>query len=263
MRSTLRRFSRRRFLAAAAAGGAAIVSGGCDRLSTSPAVREFLAGAEGLTQRVQRALLWRGALAREFSRADISPVFRANGSRDAASLPPGYVESALRAFPDWRLQVDGLVDSPLSLTLQDVRQLTARSQITRHDCVEGWSCIGGWTGVPLAVVLERVGLRPEARFAVFHCADELPFYAGGRDPYYESLDLVDAYHPQTILAYDLNGAPLDIAHGAPLRLRVERQLGYKMAKFLHRIEVVARLDTVRGGKGGTWEDQGYEWYAGI
>jgi DMSO/TMAO reductase YedYZ molybdopterin-dependent catalytic subunit len=248
---------------AAAAGGAAIVSGGCDRLSTSPSFREFMAGAEGLTQRVQRALLWRGSLAREYSRADISPVFRANGSRDAGGLPPGYVESAESGFPGWRLHVDGLVNTPLSLTLHDVRRLPPRSQITRHDCVEGWSCIGGWTGPPLSVVLERAGLRPDARFVVFHCSDELPLWNGGLNPFYESLDLIDAYHPQTILAYELNGTPLDIAHGAPLRLRVERQLGYKMAKFLHRIEVVARLDTLRGGKGGTWEDVGYEWYAGI
>jgi len=255
--------TRRRFLAASAVGAAAMVSGGCDRLSASPTFREFMAGAEGLTQRVQRALLWRGSLAREYSRADISHVFRANGSQDAGSLPPGYVDAAERGFPEWRLKVDGLVNAPSAFTLHEMRQLPSRTQITRHDCVEGWSCIGGWTGPPLSVVLERVGLTPEARFVVFHCADELPVYTDGRNPYYESIDLIDAYHPQTILAYDLNGAPLDVAHGAPLRLRLERQLGYKMAKFLNRIEVVARLDAIRGGKGGTWEDDGYEWYAGI
>jgi DMSO/TMAO reductase YedYZ molybdopterin-dependent catalytic subunit len=254
--------TRRRFLAAGAAGAAAMVSG-CDRLSASLTFREIMTGAEGLTQRVQRALLWRGSLAREYRRADISPVFRANGSQDAGSLPPGYLDAAQRGYPDWRLRVDGLVNTPSTFTLQDIRQLPSRTQITRHDCVEGWSCIGGWTGLPLSVVLERVGLEPEARFVVFHCADELPSYTDGRNLYYESLDLIDAYHPQTILAYDLNEAPLDVAHGAPLRLRVERQLGYKMAKFLNRIEVVARLDTIRGGTGGTWEDAGYEWYAGI
>jgi len=263
MKCTASRFSRRQFLAAGAAGAATIVSGGCDRLSAAPTFREFLAGAEGLTQRVQRALLWRGSRAREYSRADISPVFRANGSQDASALPPGYSDAAERGFPDWRLQVNGLVNRPSSFTLRDIRQLPARSQITRHDCVEGWSCIGGWTGLPLSVVLEGVGLKPEARFVVFHCSDELPLYRDGRNPFYESIDLIDAYHPQTILAYDLNGMPLDVAHGAPLRLRVERQLGYKMAKFLNRIEIVSRLDTVRGGKGGTWEDDGYEWYAGI
>lgn len=257
------RVSRRRFLAASAAGAAAMVSGGCDRLSATPTFREFLASAEGLTQRVQRALLWRGSLAREYSEADISPVFRANGSQDAGSLPPGYIDAAANEFADWRLQVDGLVNKPAALTLPDIRALPARTQITRHDCVEGWSCIGGWTGPPLSSILERVGLRDEARFVVFHCADQLPLYTDGRNPYYESIDLIDAYHPQTILAYDLNGSPLDVAHGAPLRLRLERQLGYKMAKFVNQIEVVDRLDTIRGGNGGTWEDDGYEWYAGI
>jgi DMSO/TMAO reductase YedYZ molybdopterin-dependent catalytic subunit len=257
------RVSRRRFLAASAAGAVAIVSGGCDRLSASPTFRELLAGAEGLTQRVQRALLWRGSLAREYSQADISPIFRPNGSQDAGSLPPGYIDAAASGFPDWRLQVDGLVARPAVLTLRELRGLPARTQITRHDCVEGWSCIGGWTGPTLSMILERVGLRDDARFVVFHCADELPSYTDGRNPYYESIDLVDAYHPQTILAYDLNGTTLDVAHGAPLRLRLERQLGYKMAKFINRIEVVARLDAIRGGNGGTWEDEGYEWYAGI
>jgi DMSO/TMAO reductase YedYZ molybdopterin-dependent catalytic subunit len=257
------RFTRRRFLAAGVAGAAGIVSGGCDRLSASPTFREFLAGAEGLTQRVQRALLWRGSLAREYSQADISPIFRANGSQDATNLPPDYMDAAANGFPDWRLRVDGLVNKPAAFTLREIRGLPARMQITRHDCVEGWSCIGGWTGAPLSLILERVGLKDDARFVVFHCADELPLYTNGRNHYYESIDLVDAYHPQTILAYDLNGAPLDVAHGAPLRVRLERQLGYKMAKFLNRIEVVARLDTIRGGKGGTWEDNGYEWYAGI
>ena len=258
-----RRFSRRRFLATGVAGTSAIVLGGCNRLSASPTFREFLAGAEGLTQMTQRALLWRGALAREYRSSDISRTFRANGSQDAYNLPPGYIEHADEGFPHWRLQVDGLVERPASLTLADLRALPARTQITRHDCVEGWSCIGGWTGPMLSVILERVGLRPDARFVVFHCADELPRYVDGANPFYESLDLIDAYHPQTILAYEMNGVPLPVAHGAPLRLRVERQLGYKMAKFLTRIEVVNRFDHIGRGRGGTWEDDGYEWYAGI
>lgn len=257
------RVNRRQFLATGIAGAAAIAFGGCDRLSAAPTFREFLAGAEGLTQRVQRALLWRGALAREYSMADLSRTFRANGSQDAYNLPRGYIDYAENGFPDWRLQVDGLVMRPASLTLADLRALPARAQITRHDCVEGWSCIGGWTGPQLSTILERVGLRPEARFIVFHCADELPRYVDGSNAFYESIDLIDAYHPQTILAYDMNGMPLPVAHGAPLRLRVERQLGYKMAKFLTRIEVVNRFDHIGRGRGGTWEDDGYEWYAGI
>ncbi|MBI2186987.1 MAG: molybdopterin-dependent oxidoreductase [Acidobacteria bacterium] len=257
------RLDRREFLAAGIAGSAAIVLGGCDRLSAAPTFREFLGGAEGVTRRVQRALLWRGALAREYRAAEISGTFRANGSQDAYNLPPGYIDAAAEGFPDWRLQVDGLVIRPARFTLSDLRALPARTQITRHDCVEGWSCIGGWTGPPLSAILDRVGLRPEARFIVFHCADELPRYVDGANPFYESIDLIDAYHPQTILAYEMNGRPLPVAHGAPLRLRVERQLGYKMAKFLARIEVVNRFDRIGRGRGGTWEDDGYEWYAGI
>ena len=140
--------------------------------------------------------------------------------------------------------------------------MPARSQITRHDCVEGWSAIGKWTGVPLSEVLGRVRLRPEARFIVLHCADD---FATGlqRLPYYESIDLVDAFHPQTILAYGMNDTTLPIGHGAPIRLRVERQLGYKHAKFVMRVEAVASLAAIGRGRGGFWEDQGYDWYAGI
>jgi DMSO/TMAO reductase YedYZ molybdopterin-dependent catalytic subunit len=257
------RVGRRGFLKTGVVGAVAIACGGCDRLSAAPRFREFLAGAEGLTQRVQRALLWRQGLAREYSPADISETFRANGSQEATSLPPRYVEDAASGFANWRLAVDGLVARPARFSLADLRGLPARTQITRHDCVEGWSCIGGWTGPQLSTVLDQVGLRPDARFIVFHCADELPRYAGGTNPYYESIDLVDAFHPQTILAYAMNGTPLPLPHGAPLRLRLERQLGYKMAKFLTRIEVVDRFGHIGRGGGGTWEDDGYEWYAGI
>ncbi|MEY4783009.1 MAG: hypothetical protein RIR41_944, partial [Pseudomonadota bacterium] len=153
-----------------------------------------------------------------------------------------------------------LVERPLYLSLADLRALPARTQITRHDCVEGWSAIGKWQGAQLGPLLQTAGLKPNARFAVMHCADN---YGGGADMYYESIDLIDGFHPQTILAYNLNGQPLDVAHGAPLRLRVERQLGYKHAKYLMRIEMVERLDSFGRGKGGYWEDRGYEWYAGI
>jgi DMSO/TMAO reductase YedYZ molybdopterin-dependent catalytic subunit len=247
----------------ALAGAASLILAGCDRLSQAPAFRDFLTSAEGLTYRFQRSLISRRALAREYRPPDISPVFRANGSQDPIHLPPGYVELADAGFPSWRLHVGGLVMRPTSYSLNDLRGLPARTQITRHDCVEGWSCIGSWTGVPLSTILERVGLRPEARFIVFRCADELPRYLGGAELYYESIDLIDAFHPQTILAYGMNGGPLPFAHGAPLRLRLERQLGYKMAKFLTGIEAVDRFDHIGRGKGGYWEDNGYEWYAGI
>jgi DMSO/TMAO reductase YedYZ molybdopterin-dependent catalytic subunit len=252
--------SRRQLLVSSAA---TLMLGGCDRLSASPTFQQFLASAERLTYGSHRTLIGRGALAREFSPKDISKIFHPNGSQDAYNLSPQHLEFAHDNYARWRLQVGGLVKSPASFSLDELRALGARTQITRHDCVEGWSCIGSWTGPPLSAVLGRVGLLPEARFIVFYCADEQLRYMDGNRTYYESIDLVDAFHPQTILAYEMNGAPLPLAYGAPLRLRVERQLGYKMAKFITRIEAVNRLDNIRGGKGGYWEDEGYEWYAGI
>jgi DMSO/TMAO reductase YedYZ molybdopterin-dependent catalytic subunit len=255
--------SRRSILTAGIASAATVLLGGCDRLSEAPSFREFLASAEGLTYRAQRTLFGRNALAGEYPAKDIAKTFRANGSQDDYNLPPDYVDLMQSGFESWRLRVDGLVMQPMSLSLADLRALPPQTQITRHDCVEGWSCIGSWTGPRLSTVLSAVGLRPEARFVVFHCADEVLRYIDGMYAYYESIDLIDAYHPQTILAYELNGMPLPLANGAPLRVRIERQLGYKMAKFLTRIEVTDRIDHIRGGRGGYWEDQGYDWYAGI
>jgi DMSO/TMAO reductase YedYZ molybdopterin-dependent catalytic subunit len=247
----------------AALGGLALA--GCDRLSGEPRVRSLLGAASTLTYRVQRLLLGRDRLAREYGEADISPEFRANGSTDPQD--DEYLDLADNEFAAWRLKVDGLVEQELALSLADLRALPSRTQITRHDCVEGWSCIGKWTGVPLAEILARAGVKGEARYVVFHCADTLNDGSLEQDPesirYYESIDLVDAAHPQTILAYDMNGKTLDIAHGAPLRLRLERQLGYKMAKYIMRIELVRSFAGLHGGSGGYWEDRGYEWYAGI
>jgi DMSO/TMAO reductase YedYZ molybdopterin-dependent catalytic subunit len=132
-------------------------------------------------------------------------------------------------------------------------------QITRHDCVEGWSAIGKWHGIQLSRVLDAAGLSTRAKYVVFHCADRF-----GDKPFYESIDLIDAFHPQTILAWGLNNHLLPVANGAPLRLRVERQLGYKQAKYIQRIQAVDSLAHTYGGKGGYWEDNvDYEWYAGI
>ncbi len=252
---------RRRFLALGVAGAGSLLLGSCDRLSSAPNFQEFLSSAEWLTYRAQRLLGGGHALAREFGQTDISPVFKVNGTR----MPDSEEYAALRKnnFAVWRLRVDGLVANPLDLSRADLRALPQRTQITRHDCVEGWSAIGKWQGVPLALVLARVELLPTARFLVFHCADTLEQTLDGTGQYYESVDLIDAFHPQTILAHSLNDAPLSIGHGAPLRLRVERQLGYKQAKYLMRIEVTDRLDGFGRGRGGFWEDRGYEWYAGI
>ncbi len=166
---------------------------------------------------------------------------------------------AANNFADWKLKVDGLVESPSEFSLAELRAMPSRTQITRHDCVEGWSCIGKWKGVQLAHVLDQVKLKPEARYIVFHCADTLY----GEAFYYESIGLEDALHPQTILAYEMNDETLTIPHGAPLRVRIERQLGYKMAKYIMRIEAVESYADLFGGNGGFWEDRGYEWYGGI
>jgi DMSO/TMAO reductase YedYZ molybdopterin-dependent catalytic subunit len=249
--------TRRRTLQGLLAGGSAVLLAGCDRLGRSPAFRGLLFSAERLTYRAQRLVVDRNTLAREFDIADLSPVFRTNGN----TLPADacYQQHLSEGFANWRLVVDGEVEMPASLSLADLSQLPQRTQITRHDCVEGWSAIGQWTGVPLKAILDRVVPKASAKFVIFHCADD--FHG---TPYYESIDMVDAYHPQTILAHSMNGAKLPVGHGAPLRLRVERQLGYKHAKFVMRIEVAGTLQGIGAGKGGYWEDAGdYEWYAGI
>lgn len=248
--------SRRKLIGFGAAGAGGLLLSGCDKLFENQTFRQTLEGAEDLHRASQRAL-GRDALAREFTAAQMSPQFRANGSREVAD--PIYRTHIAQGFAQWSLRVDGLVERPLSLPLSALKAFAQRTQITRHDCVEGWSAIGQWTGPRLGPILELARLQPQARYVVFHCAD---LYHG--KPYYESVDLVDAFHPQTILAWAMNGKPLEEAHGAPLRLRVERQLGYKHAKFVTRIEAVASLDGIYGGKGGYWEDNGaYAWYAGI
>jgi DMSO/TMAO reductase YedYZ molybdopterin-dependent catalytic subunit len=256
-----RLLTRRGFLGGSVAGAGTLLLGGCDRLTQSDSVQRVLRMAESVTMGTQRALLSGGALAREFDEADLSPIFKSNGT----SLPEGedYARMMATNFTDWRLSIDGLVRQPLSLSLDVLKRLLSRTQITRHDCVEGWSAIGKWTGVPLGLLLQTAGLAANARYAVFHCADALERTLDGSGRYYESLDLTDAFHPQTLLAYGMNGADLPVAHGAPLRLRVERQLGYKHAKYLMRIEVVDSFARIGLGNGGFWEDRGYEWYAGI
>ena len=249
---------RRRFFRRALGAGGALLLSGCDQLSRSEWFTKVLGSAEKLTFATQRLLLPRKAMAQEFTEADLSPVFRSNGTSNPAN--PVYQALAANLFVDYRLQVGGLVAKPRAYSLEELKALPGRTQITRHDCVEGWSAIGKWKGVPLGRVLEQVEPHPSARYVVFHCADPMD-NLGTR--YYESIDMEDAWHAQTLLAYELNDAPLPIANGAPIRVRVERQLGYKMAKYVMQIALVDRLDTIAGGKGGYWEDQGYEWYAGI
>ena len=252
-------------------GGVGALIWNIDTLTMSPGFAHVFGAVEEWTKLSQRALLSPGQLAPQYSLADISPTFKPNGTIDPGAdsfRGAAYNRHVAQNFVNWRLTVDGMVARPLSLSLADLRRLPSRTQITKHDCVEGWTAIGMWTGVQLGLILKAAGLAPGARYAVFHCADNLdgePIKGGMQSPgqYYESIDLNDAFHPQTIIAHGFNGKPLGVPHGAPLRLRVERQLGYKHAKYLTRIELTDSFAHISGGRGGYWEDRGYEWYAGI
>ena len=246
------------------AGCSKIVQG--DALTGAAAFQHVAGYAQTWTLHSQRFLLQGGQLAREYRPSDLSKTFYANGTTDPDD--DAYNQAVDEKFANWRLIIDGMVAKPMSLSLAALRLLPSRTQITRHDCVEGWSAIGQWTGVPLGLLLRAAGVSPSAKYAIFYCADNLdgePSKGGQQAPgqYYESIGFADAYHPQTILAYDMNGHPLDVPHGAPLRLRVERQLGYKQAKYIQRISLTDTLTGINGGHGGYWEDRGYEWYAGI
>jgi len=253
------RGARRRFLARIAAAVGALGVAGCDRLSQSEWFPPILDSAEKLNERLAKLVTGRSAMAKEYAPADVSPTFRSNGTAQPDN--PQYAALAANQFSGYALDVGGLVAASRRFTLAELRALPSRTQITRHDCVEGWSAIAQWQGARLSALLDVVKPAAAARYVVFHCAD--PMEEGGQSPYYESIDMDDAYHEQTLLAYALNGRPLPIANGAPIRLRVERQLGYKHAKYVMRLELVESFAHIAGGKGGYWEDQGYQWYAGI
>src|SRR5688572_11421859 len=249
------RVSRRKVLAQLFTGAGAALLAGCEAASRTQWFPKILGVGEHLTRSAQHLLTSRRSMAQEFEEADLSPQFRSNGTSNPKS--PAYQAHARNGFADWALQVDGLVASPATLSLAQLRAMPSRTQITRHDCVEGWSAIGKWKGVPLGLLLERAGPLPNARYVVFRCADAME--SGTADSrYYESVDMDDAYHVQTLLAYELNDAPLPVENGAPLRARIERQLGYKHAKYVMQIELVESFENIRGGKGGYWEDEGYE-----
>jgi len=222
-------------------------------LNNNEGVRRVLASAEGLNHLV----IGTRGMAREYRDADVDRQFRVNGF--ATPSTAHYQQLLAGNFAGYRLMVIGAVERPAAFSLGQLERTAQRTQITRHDCVEGWSAIGKWSGVPLAAVLDAVSPRPDARYVVFRCMDD----DGAGNLYYESLDLHQARHPQTLLALRLNDAPLDADHGAPVRLRVPTQLGYKSAKWIAGIEVVGSFASIAGGSGGYWEDQGYEWYAGI
>jgi len=205
---------------------------------------------ETLTYAAQRVLAGDLSLAREFTRSDISTVIPVNGA-------PPETERFIRLldgeFHDWRLRIDGLVARPTSLSLGDLKSYPAHTQITHQACEEGWSFIAEWTGVRLSHVLELVGIDPRARYVVFFSFDD----------FWESIDMADALHPQTFLAYNMNGKEVPLEHGAPLRLRVARQLGYKSVKYLGRMTVTDSIAGFGKGVGGINAEYGYSWWAGI
>lgn len=239
------------------AGLAAAPVAACSDIHATDSAQGVFDAVEDWHRAAHRTLASRQALAREYAAEDRSPDIRGNGSLTVDT--DDYRAQLANGFADWRLEVRGLVDNPMRLSLDELKALPQRTQITRHDCVEGWSAIAEWRGPQLSDLLDAARVREEAKFIVFRCADNL-----NGDDYYESVDMVDAYHPQTIIAHELNGVPLPEKNGAPLRMRIERQLGYKSAKYLTAIEAVESFEDIAKGKGGYWEDRGdYQWYAGI
>jgi len=247
----------RRTLITGLASSAGLVLAGCSE-TQPPTYGNVLRMADNFTYRAQRLLLPRQSLAREYQRGDITSIPAIGTTNPADPHQGNYNEQSgviyqqLRdgRFADWRLQIEGSVSRPGSFSLAELQRFPARTQITKHTCEEGWSAIAAWTGVPLRRVLEAAGTRPSARFVNFYAFDDAA----------ESIDMLDALHAQTLLAYGMNGRELPIAHGAPLRLRVERQLGYKSLKFLRRIVVTDRFEDL--GKISE-PHNGWAWYVGI
>jgi DMSO/TMAO reductase YedYZ molybdopterin-dependent catalytic subunit len=248
--------SRRKLLttglvAAAGMSGLAAAAKMADRYGLIPPDWGGIWGpGETLTYATERLLMAHHSMAREFSRSEVSKVVPVSGPQPATDP---YQRSLRRGFSDWRLTIDGLVARPSAFSLDDLKRMPSRSQITHQACEEGWSFIAEWTGVPVSHLLNLVGVSPQARFVVF-----TPF-----DESWDSLDLPDAYHPQTLLAYGLNRQDLPPDHGAPVRVRVARQLGYKSVKYLRGITVVDSLKAIGDGRGSASPASGYSWFAGI
>ena len=250
--------TRRRFITsavtasvtAAGAGAAALLATQCYGL-VPPDHGGLFGVGETLTYAAQRVLLHRQPLAREFSRNDISKNFPAINT----TLPQdhAYQQDMTGGFRQWRLAVDGLVARPSEFSLAELRSYPSRTQITKHICEQGWSAIAEWTGVPLSFVLTAVGIQPQAKYVFLYSVDG----------WWDSLDMADAWHPQTLLAYRMNGRELPVPHGAPVRLRVERQLGYKNLKYLSGITVTDSAKDWGKGQGAQGAENGYSWYAGI
>jgi len=205
---------------------------------------------ETLTYAAQR-LLTRHSMAREFSRAQISarPV-----PNELAPFSDAFKRLQAGGFTEWRLAVNGMVAQPASFSLDDIKRFPSRSQITLLACEEGWSYIAEWIGVPLSHVLEAVGILPQAKYVVYNSIDP---------DWWDSIDMADALHPQTLLTYGMNGGELSVANGGPLRLRVPRQIGYKSVKFITRLTVTDDLKKFGKGLGSAAPEGGYAWYVGI
>jgi DMSO/TMAO reductase YedYZ molybdopterin-dependent catalytic subunit len=237
--------------AAAGASGLGVAAYLADRYGLIPPDHGGIYGVgETLTYATQRILMARRPLAREFNRSEISKFTPVNG--DTPENEP-YWQLLAGRFRDWQLVVDGLVARPGMYSLADLRRLPASTQITHQACEEGWSFIAEWSGVQLSYLLNLVGVQQQAKYVVF-----FPF-----DTNWDSLDMADAWHPQTLLAYAMNGRELPTEHGAPLRLRVPRQLGYKSVKYLAQITVTDTLKDIGKGLGSISPEIGYSWYAGI
>jgi DMSO/TMAO reductase YedYZ molybdopterin-dependent catalytic subunit len=186
----------------------------------------------------------------EFGPGDISPFFWPNGKVPTSDEWKGL---AANDFKDYRLKVTGLVENPVELSMDEIRAMEKTTQITLHHCIQGWSGIAEWGGLPVAKLIELVRPRPEARAAFFYSFGEGK--EGGL--YYDSHRITNLMHPQTLLAYEMNGEPLKTLHGPPLRLRVENQLGFKMVKWIREIEFVASHKAFGEGEGGYNEDHEY------
>lgn len=249
--------SRRKLVTGLASAGGLLLAG-CSSRELPPTYGNVLRMGDLLTYRAFRMLLPAQSLAREYAHRDISSSPAVGNSNPGDSQQPGfnadrgplYDRLRVRDFADWRLRVEGRVARPTSFSLADLKRMPERTQITKHTCEEGWSAIAEWTGVPLRTVLEAAGIQPSARFVNYYAFDDTA----------EGIDMLDALHPQTILAYGMNGRDLPLAHGAPLRMRVETQLGYKSVKFLERIVVANEFDDL--GKIGSLQN-GWAWYVGI
>jgi DMSO/TMAO reductase YedYZ molybdopterin-dependent catalytic subunit len=249
-------FSRRKLITAgiaatAGATGLAAAAHLADRYGLIPPDHGGIYGAgASLTYAAQR-LLTRHSLAREFPRSEISAAPFPN------ILPlkdPDYLRLKAGGFADWRLTVDGMVAHPASFSLAELRGYPSRSQITHLACEEGWSFIAEWTGVPLSHILNAVGILPQAKYVAYFSIE--------RD-WWDSVDMDDALHPQTLMTYGMNGVDLPEGHGGPIRLRVPRQLGYKSVKFITRMTVTDSLKGIGNGLGSSEPADGYSWYAGI